>query len=159
MFNPFQDNFCKIENEITYSPICSHNENEDNFRFNPSEEDPFKLEHFCEKYKEPEWNFFNLDDKTTAYQTYYKDNLKLSIKNSEKEDIKFYSFEDIKEILRNSTVDFSKIQSYLIKDSRIQNEENALQFIKKKRNKKEKSEGILFENKTKFESEIGRAHV
>ena len=135
MHNLFQDNFFKIENELTYSPISSY-ENEDDFRFNPSEEDPFKLGPFLKKDKESEWNIFNLDDKTTANQTFSKDNLKQFIKNSEKEEKKYYLFEDIKEILRNSkTVDFSKIQSYLIKDSRIQNAENALQFIKKKRNK------------------------
>ena len=152
MHNLFQDNFFKIENELTYSPISSY-ENEDDFRFNPSEEDPFKLGPFLKKDKESEWNIFNLDDKTTANQTFSKDNLKQFIKNSEKEEKKYYLFEDIKEILRNSkTVDFSKIQSYLIKDSRIQNAENALQFIKKKRNKSEKSEGVLFENKIKFGS-------
>ena len=134
MSNLFQGNFYKTENELMFSPICSYDENEDSSRFNLFGEDSFKLEMFYKKDKEPEWNIVNLDDKTTAIQTYYKDNLKQSIKNSEKEEIKFYSFEDIKEILRNSKiVDFSKIQSYLIKDSRIQDAENALQFIKKKK--------------------------
>ena len=153
MNSPYLDNFGRTENELTYSPISSYLENEDNCRINFSEEDPFKLGPFYEKDKKPEWNIFKFEDRTTANQTYYKDNSKQFIKNTEKEEIKFNSFEDIKEILHNSkTADFSKYQPYLKTDTRIENGEKNLQFIKKKRNKSNKSKGVLFENTIKLKS-------
>ena len=148
----FQDITFEAENVLIPSPLYTYNENEDGSNF--GEENPLNLVSLLSKDKESERNIFNLNEKTTAFQTYNKSSFKQLNNNSEKEEKKFYSFEEIKEILQNSkTVDFNKIQSYLIKDSRIENAENTLQFIKKKRNRNEKqSETVKFDNPIIFGS-------
>ena len=133
-----EDNIIKTENELMYSPLTSVYENEDGLKFNIPEDEPFNLFPNYKKCKEPNWNIFNLDEKTTAIQTFSKDFSQHLNKNKEKELAKFHSFEEIKKILQNSKdVDFSKIQPYLKKDLRIENAENRLQFIKKKRKRDE----------------------
>ena len=155
IFEDNTSNFIKIENEIMLSPLSMPFRSEDCCRFIFSKEDeyPSKIDSFYKKDKEEKINIFPLYEKTTDIQTIYKDYSNQSIKNSEKKEEKnFYSFESIIEILQNSqTVDFNKIQSYLIKDSRIEKAENNLQLIKNKRKRSSKSDEMeKFYNKIKF---------
>ena len=154
MYDIFQDDMYKTGNNLIYPLLYSHFDNEDDFRFNLSEghEYPFIFESFDKKDKMQKINILPLDEKSTSLQTIYKDYSKQIFKNTEKEGVKnFYSFEIIKEILQNSkNFDFSKIQSNFKKDSRIENAENMLQLIKKKRKRSSNSELLTFDNKIKY---------
>ena len=148
----FQDNF-RAENGLIYPPFFSSFENEEGFLYNSEEDEaPFKTGTFYKKDNEPKLTICPLDEKTTAIQTIHKDFSEPFFGNSGEDEKCFYSFENIKEILQNSkTINFSNIQSYLNKDSRIESAENSLQFIKKKRKRNENNfEGIVFDNKKKY---------